>query len=87
MFENFLGDLTRTRNMRTSENAVKAKFGWSPVRWVNGRLRENGSTETAAAARPPEQPNRPQEESEPSQQPQGKRTFEYGATRPAPSEE
>jgi membrane protein DedA with SNARE-associated domain/membrane-associated phospholipid phosphatase len=50
------------------------------------RLREDGSTGSAAAAQPPEQPNGPREESEPSHRPQGRRTLEYGGTRPVPGE-
>jgi membrane-associated phospholipid phosphatase len=46
------------------------------------RLRENGSTGSAAAARPPEQPNGLREESGPSRRPPERRTLEYGATRP-----
>ncbi len=46
------------------------------------RLRENGSTGSAAASQPPEQPNGLREEPEPSQRPQGRRPFEFGATRP-----
>ena len=46
------------------------------------RLRDNGSTGSAAAAWRTDHPNGPREESEPPRRPQRRRTLEYRATRP-----